>query len=366
MSAAPRAHARVLGTALALVGVLLVSGSVPASARTADRTNARANEPFRSGAPYAGTFADPTVLRLGGVYYAAATTVASLSLPMTTSRDLRTWVPRAADDPATPTRNDAMPTAAPWAQPRTSAGGRVFWPTWAPSLARVGPSSYVSAYAVPRATDGRRCIGVARSSRPLGPYVDTTPRPLACGVRAAIDPQIFRDRGLTWLLYKYAASPDHVVVRRMTASATSLVPGGHTYPLLTARERWEGHTVENPAMIRVHGRLYLFYSANSYATSRYATGYAICQAVTGPCTKMGRLLSTGSYLAGPGGATPFMDRAGRLRLAYHAWRTGNVGFPSEDTCAGTTAGCPQRRLYVAWLATGAHGKLYVRQRYQTR
>ena len=44
---------------------------------------------------------------------------------------------------------------------------------------------------------------------------------------------------------------------------------------------------------------------------------------------MGRLLYTGPYLAGPGGATPFVDRPGRLRLAYHAWRTGNVGYPSD-------------------------------------
>ena len=67
---------------------------------------------------------------------------------------------------------------------------------------------------------------------------------------------------------------------------------------------------------------------------------------------MGRLLATGPYLAGPGGATPFLDRAGRLRLVYHAWRTGQVGYPSNDSCLRTSAGCPQRRMYVAILGTG--------------
>jgi len=364
MSVAPVSRARVLGTVLALVllGALLASGSSSASART-DRASTTGNEPFRPGTPYAGNFPDPTVLRVGKVYYAAATTLASLSLPMTSSTDLRHWAPRKAGDPAKPNQNDAMPTGASWARTRTSPNGRVFWPTWAPSLAHVGTGRYVAAYAVPRASDGRRCISVARSQHPLGPYVDSTSSPLTCGgTRAAIDPQIFRDRGSTWLLYKYGASTDHLVVRRMTSSATALVRGGHTYPLLTARKAWEGHTVENPAMIRLHGRLYLFYSANNYATAKYATGYAICRAVTGPCRRMGRLLYTGSYLAGPGGATPFIDAAGRLRLVYHAWRTGNVGSPS-DGCASTAAGCPQRRMYVATLASGKRGKLVVRQRY---
>ena len=116
-------------------------------------------------------------------------------------------------------------------------------------------------------------------------------------------------------------------------------------------------------MIRFNRRLYLFYTANGYKTARYATGYAVCRTVTGPCTRVGRLLSTGPYLAGPGGATPFLDRAGRLRLAYHAWRTGQVGYPSGTSCQGTRAGCPQRRMYIAILGPGSRGGLVVRRRY---
>ena len=74
--------------------------------------------------------------------------------------------------------------------------------------------------------------------------------------------------------------------------------------------------------------------------------------MTGPCTRMGKTALPRPYLAGPGGAAPFFDRAGRLRLAYHAWRTGRVGYPSTDGCRETNAGCPQRRLYIATLAAG--------------
>ena len=85
--------------------------------------------------------------------------------------------------------------------------------------------------------------------------------------------------------------------------------------------------------------------------------------MVGPCTRMGRLLSTGPYLAGQGGATPFVDRAGRLRLAYHAWRNGQVGYPSTAAACGRAAGCPQRRMYVATLGASGRGKLVVRRRY---
>jgi hypothetical protein len=118
--------------------------------------------------------------------------------------------------------------------------------------------------------------------------------------------------------------------------------------------------VENPAMIRFHKKLYLFYSANGFGTPRYATGYSICKKVTGRCKRSGRLLVSNTSLSGPGGATPFLDRSGRLRLAYHAWTAGNVGYPATDACLTSSAGCAQRRMYVATLGrVGKKGHLRV-------
>lgn len=356
---------RVLLVALALL--LLLPGPVLASDPSGERrdTSARiGNEPFRPGTPYRGNFPDPAVIRVGGTYYAASTTIASLSLPMMSSRDLRTWVPRPAPDAARPGFNESMPTGPAWATTRTSAGGRTFMPTWAPSLLRLAKRRYVVAYAVPHATDGRRCLSAATSTRAWGPYADRSTLPLVCGTRAAIDPQYFRAKdGSLWLLYKWAGTPDRLSVRRMLANGTGWWPGSINHRLLVPRLPWEGHTVENPAMIRFKKRVYLFYSANDYATARYATGYAVCETVVGPCRRRGRLLSTGPVLAGQGGATPFRDKLGRLRLVYHAWRTGHVGEPKSSACATTAAGCPQRRMYVATLAVRKRGKLVVTQRF---
>lgn len=337
--------------------VLLVAAGQPSAAARPERPAPVGSDAFLAGTPYRGDFPDPTVWRVGRQFYAASTSVAALNLPVTTSTDLVTWTPRPATDPARPRVNDAMPSPAAWAQTQQTASGRSFAGTWAPSVARIGTGTFVAAYSVPRAGDGRRCISLARSASPTGPYVDTSTGPLTCGASGVIDPQIFVDRRGIWMYYKMEGAPDRILARPMNKYATGFAVGSRNYTLLVPRSAWEGSVVENPAMFRFRNRLYLFYSGNGYGSSAYATGYAVCRSLTGPCRRMGRLLYSGRYLAGPGGATPFLDQAGRLRLAYHAWRAGNIGYPRNDSCVGTTQGCAQRRMYVATLGPGKAGRL---------
>jgi beta-xylosidase len=325
-----------------LLVVLVVAGLTPASARS-DRPAAVRADPFTAGAPYRGVFADPTVWRVGRRYYAASTTVASLNLPTMTSTDLRTWTPRQVGASGT---NDALPSPASWAQVRQARDGRAWAGTWAPSVLRVANGTFVAAYSVPRAGDGRRCLSLARSASPMGPFVDSSTVPLSCGATGEIDPQLFSDRGGIWMLDKSAGASPRLLVRPMNRYASGYLPGGSVRVLLAPRQAWEGSVVENPAMIRYRKRYYLFYSANDWTTSRYATGYAVCRTVVGPCTKRTRLLATGRYLSGPGGATPFVDTAGQLRLVFHAWTVGDASA--------------QRRMHVAQLGVTKRGRVTVR------
>ena len=131
-----------------------------------DRATTMGNQPFRPGTPYTGNFPDPTVLRVGNVFYVASTTVGSLSLPMMTStQPAHVGAARRGHADRLPPRGRRR---------RPPSGGKVYWPTWAPSLAGVSPGHYVAAYAVPQAKDGRRCISVAQAGGALGPYVDRT------------------------------------------------------------------------------------------------------------------------------------------------------------------------------------------------
>jgi hypothetical protein len=358
------ARPRLLLLLLLLGGLVLTVLGGPASARP-ERPAPVGSDPFRPGTAYRGDFPDPTVWRVGGRFYAASTTIAALNLPVTTSTDLAHWTALPSPDPAQPWLSDAMPETASWAQQKISAGGRPFAATWAPSVARIGIGSaarYVAAYSVIRASDGRRCLSLARSVSPFGPFVDATARPLVCGARGAIDPQLYVEGHVIWMFLKLKGSPGRILVRRMNSRATGFAARSRAYTLLAPRATWEGSVVENPAMIRYRGHRYLFYSGNGYASSRYATGYAVCSSVVGPCRRVARILSTGRYLAGPGGATPFVDLQGRLRLAYHAWRPGHVGYPATDACLTSAVGCAQRRMYVATLAASSTGRLVLRDR----
>ena len=338
------------------LSVLLVAGTSarePATARPAPI----GQDPIVPGAVYAGDFPDPWIIRVGARYLAYSTTSDGVNLPLLASTNLRTWVARAetADAP----RGDGLPTLPAWA----GATG-----PWAPSVTRIGTHNFVLAYAVQvAASPGQRmCISLAHSTTPIGPFVDHTAGPAVCPDRGAIDPQVFiTPKGHPWLVWKIDHYPARLYTQPMNDSATRVRPGFAPRFLAKIRQAWEGHIIENPAMIRFHKRYYLFYSANSYASTRYAIGYLICKSWKGDCKRPRKkpLLATGGTIAGPGGPAPFVDRHGRFRLGYHAWTVGKVGYPTSDACRTSPGGCGQRRLYVATLRVDDRGRLHVAARY---
>lgn len=343
--------------------------ALPAAAATG-------SDPFTAGQEYSGDFADPSVLRVGDVFYAYGTTTGGNNVPAMWSRDLHTWWardawPLSARFSRRPGFNDALPFGAPFAAWHWRHG-RKLTGAWAPSVRRV-QGRYVMAYVVRvRNSPERFCISVATSPRPLGPFLDRRHRPIVCSKdpRGSIDPQLFADRGRLYLLWKNAGvkgvRPTRIFERRLAASGTRFAHRSRPHLLLETQRAWEGNVVENPAMVRFHGRLYLFYSGNSWESRRYAVGYATCRSPHGPCVRPkrpGPLLASGGRVAGPGGGSPFADRSGRLRLAYAAWEAGRpVGYPRTAACRRTVRGCNQRRLHVASLRVGTHGRLRVTAR----
>ena len=352
-----------------LLGVVPLTLLRPAEARSTLPTP-KGQDPINPGQPYTGDFPDPWIMRIGGTYYAYATTSYNLNLPMTTSTDLRTWIAR----PATPDApaGDALPRPAVWAEYPTTeptADGRYRPDTgpWAPSVTRISKHHFVLAYAVEAAAapGTTMCISLAHSASPLGPFVDSTTSPTLCPTRGAIDPQVFiAPNGRPWLVWKRDYFPAKLWTQPMDMAATGVLPGKKAHFLAKVTQPWEGTIIENPAMIRYKKRYYVFYSANSYATTRYATSYLICKSFKGDCHKPRKtpLLRTAGGIAGPGGPAPFVDTRGRLRLGYHAWSAGAVGYPTTLDCQ-TTFTCGQRRLYVAKLGVKPNGKLRVKSYY---
>ena len=263
---------------------------------------------------YTGDFPDPSVLAANGTYFAYATQTGATNVQVMSSPDLVTWTHL----------GDALPDLPVWA-----GWG---W-TWAPTAVR-RDDRYVLYYTVRHAVLGRQCISVAVASAPQGPFVDRSLVPLVCQVErgGSIDPSPFVDAdGSLYLLWKSddnaLGNPTSLWGQRLTHDGLALV-GAPTH-LLRQDRAWESPVVEAPSMVRIDGTYYLFYGANWWESASAAIGYATCRSPLGRCTKVTK---TGPWLAsrgdavGPGGPALFADGAGGVRMAYHAWPPGRVGY----------------------------------------
>ncbi|HKC29447.1 MAG TPA: glycoside hydrolase family 43 protein [Jatrophihabitans sp.] len=329
----------------------------------ADRGDAGTTaETFAAGKPWHGVFSDPSVLKVGNTYWAYATVCCGANLPVTHSTDLSTWYARSAYPPDSNPGwwsgyNDALPHPAKWAVYNIQRNGRWFTAPWAPSVGYVS-GHYVLAYSVPVNTSGRRCISIAVSGSPQGQFFDNSSRPFVCSSdpQGSNDPQVYTDASGAYLIWKNngvpGSAPTKIWVRKLNAAGTGWAANSTAHFLLQTAQPWEGNVIENPAMIKYGSRYYLFYSGNRYTTSAYATGYAICAGVYGPCHRVqgAPLLASGGGVAGPGGATPFVGPSGALRLAYAAWDAGRIG------------GSYPRRMHIARLTVDGRGQLSVATR----
>lgn len=357
-----------LSVLLALCGLVALLATVTAPSADASTGSDR----FWAGEVYRGEFGAPSVIRSGSTYYAYATNTDGNNLPLLTSTDLVTWRAREAwpvEDGYSRWKgyNDAMPYPATWAA-KLAPNGKPG--VWSPAVIKLA-GQYVNAYAVQMtATSNRHCLTLATSPAPEGPFRDTSSKPLYCSSdpMGSIDPAWITAGGKVYLIWKNAgvrgSKPTQILGRQMTADGTRFAPGSRAHVLLQTAQKWEGNVIEAPSPIRYAGRYYLFYSAHKYTTDNYAIGYAVCRGPLGPCTRPTTkpLLASGGSIAGPGAQSPLVDPEGRLRLAYSAWTTGHVGYPSSPACRDTAEGCNQRRMYLATLAVRDDGRLSVAAR----
>ncbi len=260
---------------------------------------------------FPGDFADPSLLRVRNSIYAYATNAFFVNVPTLlartngTSREL----------------GDSLPNLPEWSEP-----GFV----WAPSVTAVG-DTYVMHYTTRHSSSGRQCISVAVSDSPAGPFVDDSDEPLVCalGLGGSIDPDVIDDDGDLWLLWKSDGNccglPTIIFVQPLSADGTELA--GDAVELIRNDRAWERDVVEAPAMIKADGAFHLFYSANRWDSDQYAVGYAVCDAVTGPCTKDPEpWLTDTEGTSGPGGLDVIHFNSDTDLVAYHGWSGDNVGY----------------------------------------
>ena len=288
-------------------------------------------------AAYDGSAADPFVLRDGSTYYGYATNSIGGSVQLLVG--------------STPTsltlQGPALANLASWA----TTGG-----TWGPTVLPRG-NRWILYYTARIRGSDKSCVSRAVATSPAGPFLDDTLLPIVCqldrGGSIDASPTVGID-GTAWLVWKSegvpGADPARIWSQRLTADG--LAVQGDAVGIMAAHLPWQNGVIEGPAMVEHGNRWLLFYSANDWNSSAYAIGFAACDGPQGPCRELqdGPIFAPPPPLVGAGGQELFTGPDGSAWMAFHAWVTGQVGYPNL------------RRLYVATVDLDAAIPRIVQQR----
>ena len=257
----------------------------------------------------AGDYPDPSVIRVGQDYWAAATSSEwAPEFPILHSRDLVNW--RVV--------GSVFQTRPAW-----SVGNY-----WAPEISVDRGRFYI--YYTAKKRDGPLCVAVATARRPQGPYTDHGP--LVCQEVGSIDGFPVRDEnGQRYLLWKEDGNsksvPTPIWAQRLSPDGTKLT--GERQELIRNDQPWEKHAslpygdlVEGPAVVRRGGWFYMFYSGNFCCAREcnYQIGVARARKLLGPWEKnpANPILAGNDAWKCPGHGTVVSDARGRDYLMYHA------------------------------------------------
>lgn len=284
--------------AVILLGLCCLSASV-----TAQQRGTYANPVV------AGDFPDPSVIRVGQDYWAAATSSEwAPEFPILHSRDLINW---------------EIVGAVFERRPEWSVGSY-----WAPEISQYRGRFFI--YYAARQKSGSLCVAVATAARPQGPYTDHGP--LVCQQVGSIDGfPVTDERGRRFLLWKEdgnsVSKPTPIWAQQLSGDGTRLV--GERRELIHNDQPWEKHAslpygdlVEGPAIIKHNGWFYMFYSGNFCCAREcnYMIGVARSRKLLGPWEKnpANPIMAGNDNWKCPGHGTVVTDERGRDWLMYHA------------------------------------------------
>ncbi|MFK0247196.1 glycoside hydrolase family 43 protein [Amycolatopsis azurea] len=271
-------------------------------------------------------FPDPDIVNTGSGYLAFSTSTGPVKIPVAH-----------APGPDGPWRvgGDALATVPKWAKPD---GG-----FWAPDVTRLEDGSFLLYFSASLTAGGEMCIGTATSAKAEGPYTPDGEKPMICvpGDGGDIDPQTFVDAdGTRYLLYKSdgAAVGPPAAIWSQKLLADGRTPDGPRIELLRADLASEKAVIEAPSVVKTASRYLLFYSADTFQSSGYHTGFATAPSLAGPFVKADApFLSTdllGGKVDAPGGADVVDGR-----IHFHGWLGGGrtargmyslpISFPND-------------------------------------
>jgi arabinan endo-1,5-alpha-L-arabinosidase len=263
-------------------------------------------------------FPDPTVIQANGKYYAYATNSRGMHIQVASSTDLQHWT----------IVGDALPQKPSWAS----------HDFWAPHvLYDKALKQYVMFYSGESTdTSTGKCLGVAFSNSPEGPFIDKG-EPLLCGATFVnIDPMAFVDPKSGKKLLYWGSGFEPIKVQEMTSDWSAFKPGTKAQPVIyPAKEKKYDRLVEGAWVHYYNGKYYIYYSGDNCCgvNASYAVLVARADNPFGPFTTLGEQNGTGSSVIlekdatwiAPGHNSIFTDTKGNTYIAYHAIPAGNKG-----------------------------------------
>ncbi len=259
-------------------------------------------------------FPDPTVIKVGDSYYAYGTNIShsnkSYNVPVAISTDLKTWRLVA----------DALPKKPDWAT-------KDFWAPHVLFDSKL--NKYVLFYSGELGTNTGKCIGVAFSSKPEGPFVDAG-EPIIRGTGfTTIDPFVFIDPKTNKKLMYWGSAERPIKVQELSDDWKSLLPGTTAKDVIpTSKEAKYDRLIEGAWVDYHDGKYYMYYSGDNCCGlgASYAVLVARSDDAFGPFERYGEANGTGSSVIlekdskwmAPGHNSIFRDGNGTAYIAYHA------------------------------------------------
>ncbi|MGV3764106.1 glycoside hydrolase family 43 protein [Parapedobacter sp.] len=240
---------------------------------------------------------DPFILLHDDTYYAYGT-YAGDGIAVYVSQDLLTW--------------EAVQGNRLALDKKDSWGDRWFW---APEVYHVDGKFYMYYSA-----DEHICVATGDS--PLGPFKQDVQRPMIAGEKCIDNSLFIDDDGKPYLFYDRFNDGLNIWVAELADNLTEIRPET-AVKCINVSQAWEEvwpRVNEGPFVLKHDGKYYMTYSANSYESPFYGIGYATADKVTGPWTKYAGnpILQKPGALVGVGHNAMFRDKAGDLRIVFHA------------------------------------------------
>ena len=168
--------------------------------------------------------------------------------------------------------------------------------------------------------DEHICVAVADS--PTGPFVQDKKEPMIADEKCIDNSLFIDDNGTPYLSFVRFNDGNNIWIAELEKDLIT-IKKETMHPCLHVTQEWEKvwpRVNEGSYILKHNGIYYMSYSANSYESPFYGVGCATATDLMGTWTKYDEnpLLQKPGKLVGVGHSAMFTDKAGKLRIVYHA------------------------------------------------